>query len=185
MTLFEYLAVAFSLVLSFSATRLLAGFSHAARPDRRYWVHFTFVVCQFLGTTLAFWNIWSFREATWTLHTFAITLAIPSSLFFVSCALIPEQPSAIDSWHTYYFAARKRIFAGYTAVSLAIFLATALVLDVPLLHPMHTTQLLGLSVGLVGFSLQGERVHAALALVALGMQAIAWLAVFVLPGTPS
>ena len=37
MTLFEYLAIAFSLVLSFSAMRLVAGLPYAAHPNRRYW----------------------------------------------------------------------------------------------------------------------------------------------------
>ena len=185
MTLFEYLAIAFTLVLSFSATRLLAGFSHALGTDRRYWVHLTFVICQFLGTALAFWNLWSFREALWTLHRFAITLAIPSSLYFVSCALIPEQPGSVASWRTYYFSARRRVFAGYVAVSVSIFLASATVLGIPPLHPIHGTQMLGLSVGVAGFCLASERVHAALAVLALAMQAVAWLGVFVSPGSAS
>lgn len=38
MTLFEYLAIAFSLVLSSSAMRLIRALSHALQRDRRYWV---------------------------------------------------------------------------------------------------------------------------------------------------
>ena len=43
MTLFEYLAIAFSLVLSFAAMRLVAGLPYAVQADRRYWVHLVFV----------------------------------------------------------------------------------------------------------------------------------------------
>ena len=66
MTLFEYLAIAFSLVLSFSAMRLVAGLPYATQRGQ-YWVHLVFVLSQLLVTVVAFWNLWSFREATWTL----------------------------------------------------------------------------------------------------------------------
>ena len=39
MTLFEYLAIAFSLVFSFIAARLVAGLPHALDSSRRYFVY--------------------------------------------------------------------------------------------------------------------------------------------------
>ena len=91
MTLFEYLAIAFSLVLSFSAMRLVAGLPHAAQPDLRYWVHLVFVSSLLLVTALAFWNLWNYRDATWTLPRFLLILTIPGLIYFLACTLVPEQ----------------------------------------------------------------------------------------------
>ncbi len=63
MTLFEYLAIAFSLVYSFSAMRFVAGLPYATQPGRRYWVHLTFVCLLLIGTAMAFWAFWGFRDA--------------------------------------------------------------------------------------------------------------------------
>jgi hypothetical protein len=90
MTLFEYLAIAFTLVLSLAATRLLAGLPYAVQSGRRYWVHLVFAVGQLLIIILASWNLWSFREADWTLPKFALTLLISGSIFFVAWTLMPE-----------------------------------------------------------------------------------------------
>ena len=62
MTLFEYLAIAFSLVFSFSAMRLVAGLPYAAQANRRYWVHLVFVSAHLLLTAVGFWNLWNFRD---------------------------------------------------------------------------------------------------------------------------
>jgi hypothetical protein len=55
MTLFEYLAIAFSIVFSLSATRLLGGLSHVLQPERRYWVHATAVCGWLLAAIAVFW----------------------------------------------------------------------------------------------------------------------------------
>ena len=39
MTLFEYLAIAYGLLLSLSGVRLLNGLSHTMQASRRYWAH--------------------------------------------------------------------------------------------------------------------------------------------------
>ena len=95
MTLFEYLAIAFSLVLSFSAMRLVAGLPYAAQPNRRYWVHLSFVCILLLVTAVAFWNLWNYRDAMWTLPRFLLILATPGLIYFEACTLIPEQASTI------------------------------------------------------------------------------------------
>ncbi len=97
MTLFEYLAIAFSLVLSFSAMRLVAGLPYAMQKAERYWVHLVFVFSQLLVTVVAFWNLWGFRETTWTLPRFVLVLTIPGAIYFGACTLIPNEPSAVDS----------------------------------------------------------------------------------------
>ena len=67
MTQFEYIAIAYSMVLSFTVLRALSVLPHAVRIGRRYWVHTTWV-CLTLGTTLLmFWNFWLYREIELTL----------------------------------------------------------------------------------------------------------------------
>ena len=115
MTLFEYLAIAFSLVLSFAAMRLIAGLSYAAQPGRRYWVHLVFVLGHLFLTIIVFWNLWNLRDVTWNLPRFVLALAYPGLVYFTACALIPEQASAVDSWRSYYYSARRRFFIGIAA----------------------------------------------------------------------
>ena len=85
MTLFEYLAIAFSLLFSFTVMRLLAGLPPAAQPGRRYWVHLTFTCAQLAGTVATFWAFWSYRNATWTLPKFILVLASLRCLSSPSC----------------------------------------------------------------------------------------------------
>ena len=97
MTLFEYLAIAFSLVLSLSGMRLVAGLPHAIQAGRRYWVHLCFVCWQLVLTVMIFWLFWTFRSVNWNFVTFALVLASPSLIYFNACTLIPESPSSVES----------------------------------------------------------------------------------------
>ena len=54
MTLFENLAIAFSLVFSFTAMRLLSGLPEAMRASRRYWVHLVYVCTALIATAIVF-----------------------------------------------------------------------------------------------------------------------------------
>ena len=112
MSLFEYLAIAFSLVFSFSAMRLVSGLPHALDPTRRYWVHVSLVFLQLLSTAGIFWGFWSYRDVEWTFPRFLLALASPVVVYFNACTLIPEASASVESWRTYYFAARKRYFMG-------------------------------------------------------------------------
>ncbi len=101
MTLFEYLAIAYSLVFSFSAMRLVGGLPHALDPNRRYWLHVCWVLIQLVGTAGQFWLFWSYRDVEWSYPRFLLTLANPSLLYFNACTLVPEAPASVESWRTY------------------------------------------------------------------------------------
>ena len=108
MTLFEYLAIAFSLILSSAALRLIRGLSWSLQRDRRYWVHTCLVLNQ-LGVTLTiFWIYWSYRHVEWTFPFFLAALAGPCLVYAAACALVPEDPAAVADWRAYYYASRKR-----------------------------------------------------------------------------
>ena len=80
MTLFEYLAIAFGLLFSLSALRLIGGLPAALDADRGYWVHRTLVVTLILHTAFAFWTSWSLSEVAWTLPRFFLALGVPGIL---------------------------------------------------------------------------------------------------------
>jgi len=163
MTLFEYLAIAFSLVFSFSAMRLLSGLPYAIRPEARYWVHLTFVLIHLLGTALSFWNFWAFRLADWTLPRFLLALASPAVVYFIACSLVPENPSAVTSWRNHYYSARRSFFLGLSVWALVLAGATTLVIGLPWFHPARAGQAVLLLIGALGIFFTSPRVHAALA----------------------
>jgi hypothetical protein len=166
-TLFEYLAIAFSLVLSFAAMRLIAGLQHALNPDRRYWVHVTLVFVQLLATVVVFWVFWSFRDVEWNLPRFLLVLASPALIYFNACALIPEVPVSIESWRDYYFTTCHRYFAGVGVWAIVVMASSTIVLDMPLMHPARGTQSLFLAVGILGVASRNPRVHAGIAILFL------------------
>ncbi len=112
MTLFEYLAIAFSLVFSYSGLRLIGGLPSATRSPQRYWVHLCFVFFQLTVTLSAFWGFWNFRDVEWTFLSFAFALMSPATIYYGACVIVPENPAEIESWHDYYFSVRKTYFVG-------------------------------------------------------------------------
>jgi hypothetical protein len=182
MTLFEYLAIAFSLVLSFAAMRLIGGLPYAVAPDRRYWVHLVFVCSHLFLTILAFWQFWNLRDATWTFPKFVLTLIPPGLIYFTACTLIPEQVSTIESWRSYFYSVRCRFFIGIVLVILAGFVISLAFAPLPFGSPVRIFQLAILLGSLLGAYSSSERISAALAVVyALSLLAMASTA-FLQPG---
>lgn len=164
MTLFEYLAIAFSLVFSFSAKRLLAGLPFAMQAERRYGVHLTLSCLQLVATVMIFWLFWSFRDTTWTFPRFVLVLASPSLVYVNTCTLIPDEPSTVASWRDYYYEVRRRYFFGMLLWLMVVVAITRLVLEMPWTHPARAVQALLLVLGITGAASASPRVHAALAL---------------------
>jgi hypothetical protein len=164
MTLFEYLAIAFSLVFSFAGMRLVGGLPHAVQRRRRYWVHLSIVCFQLLATVMVFWLFWSFRTVEWTFPTFLLALASPVLLYFNACTIVPENPSAVESWRDYYYSVRTRYFFGLSCWVVAVAIISTVVLGLPLLHPGRAAQAALLAAGVTGVLSSNERVHAGLVL---------------------
>lgn len=111
MTLFEYVAVAASLVCSFAAAHLLGGLAAVLRPDRRYWVHAIWVANIIFGICLAWWFFWSYREVGWDYLRFLMALSPLAILYVVASLIIPADPDSVPSWQQHYFDIRVRFFA--------------------------------------------------------------------------
>ena len=75
MTLFEYLAVAVAVVLSFGAIRLLDGLPHVLARDRRHWVHTIWVVNVLWLHAQFWWVFWSYSgDVAWNYPKFLLAL---------------------------------------------------------------------------------------------------------------
>jgi hypothetical protein len=182
MTLFEYLAVAFSLVFSFSAMRLLAGLPHAIQPGRRYWIHVAVVSLLLLATVALFWNFWSFRHVTWTFPRFLLVLSNPGLIYYNACILIPENPSAVESWRTYYYSVHRRFFVVLTCWVLTSITIGTVVLQEPWVHPTRLVQAALLGFGVAGVVSASERVHAIIVLLLLLFFVLVMLTIGLRPG---
>jgi hypothetical protein len=163
MTLFEYLAIAFSLVLSFSAMRLISGLPFVVQKHNRYWVHSIFVCFQLFATMAVFWNFWGLRDVEWTFLTFVMALTSPAVIYYNACVLVPENPSEVQSWRDYYFSVRRRYFIGMTSWMVIVAILSVVVLSVPLFHPVRTFNVLMLVGSVSGLLSENPRVHGALA----------------------
>jgi len=175
-TFFEYLAIAFSLLFSSAAMRLVGGLPHAFDAQRRYWIHLGFVGIQLVVTLAGFWAFWSYRDLSWNLGRFALALGVPSLIYFNACALIPENPESVASWRVYYYAVRRRYFAGVAAWALVTAAAGTSLIQMPWLHPARIGQAAALGAGLVGGSSASPRTHAVLLLATAAIGLVALLA---------
>ena len=183
MTLFEYLAIAFSLVLSFTAMRLLAGLPHAAHPDRRYWIHLVFVCVQLMTTVAVFWIFWSYRDASWTLPGFVLVLSSPALIYFNACTLIPDNPGGVQSWKSYYYSVRRRFFIGLVCWIFVASAGATVILQMPWSHPGRLSQTAGLIVSVLGAVSESHRVHSVLALCIIVLVLIVVFTVALQPGS--
>jgi len=184
MTLFEYLAVAFGLVFTLAAMRLVGGLPHALRSDRRYWVHLCVTLLMLLGSAAVFWTFWSLKDVAWTFPRFLVALAIPATLFYCCAALVPENPEEVSSWRQHYWDVRVRFWGGTLAWITSAALSATVNLGMGLTHPARAFQLFVAATALVGILSDKERVHAGLivglAIVGMGLAfsvgaAPAWL----------
>src|SRR5437870_6289552 len=118
MNLFEHVAVAFSMVLSFGVVRLLDGLRPALVPGRRYWVHALWLVQKLLNHAFYWWGFLSFREGVaWTVASFLWILLVPGLLFLQATALVTTNPSAVDSWGVTTSSASVRGSSRWTSPS--------------------------------------------------------------------
>jgi hypothetical protein len=183
MTHFEYLAVAFSIVLSLAAVRLLSGLSVAFVPERRHWPHAIWIAFALLEAALIWWNFWSFRDIEWNFFSFLSILVVPALIYLQAAALVPENPGAVQSWRDHFLAARTRFFVALGALFLLTAAMTWLLLDVPLLHPARVVQGSAFGLALSGALSTNKRLHEALPLICLALLLASAAALFLRPGS--
>lgn len=181
MSLFEYLSIAFSLVFSFAAVRLVAGLPYALASTQRYYVHLSHLFLILFATIALFWAFWSLRDVNWNFFRFVLSLAGPGVTYFLACTLIPDEPSSVRSWRSYFYTVRRRYFVGLCLWSVCQMTNATVLLKMSLFHPFRVVHLLILAIGIVGAATDSPPMQRN---IAIGSWVVAALAGFflLLPG---
>jgi hypothetical protein len=162
MTLFEYLSVALSIILSLAAIRLVNGLRNGLSAGTKYWVHTLWIVV-LLGTCLAhWWTSWSFRTADWTFTTFVLMLSGPALLYFVAGALVAEGEY---NPKIHFFEKRVQFYAGLFCYMVLITFDGYLILGAPLLELVRIGQVFGALLAILGLASSNATLHKFLAVL--------------------
>jgi hypothetical protein len=183
MTLFEYLAAAYTLLLSFGVARLVFGLPSATLQDRRYWVHLVFVVAFAFWLAALFWSFWSFRDVAWTFPRFLLALTVPVLALLMASTLIPESPENVESWRDFYYSVRLKYFSAFIVVSFLLAISSTFLIDMPFTHPARLAELSLAAFGVVGVLSSNPRVHGAMAICVIGFAVFVISVVMFEPGS--
>lgn len=164
MTLFEYIAVANSVILSLAVVRLLDVLPSAFDPTRRYWTHCAFVVMVLWACAQYWWVGWSFASVeSWTYFKFLLYLIPPALLYSLAKTLGSPHPDGKESFVDHFQASRRRFFALMTMYMSVLVLSSWVIGGVPLTHPIRALQLTNVVAASSGFFVSSRRYHALLA----------------------
>ena len=177
-TLFEYVSVAFSIVLSLGAATLLRSLPTVFATGRRYWIHATWVVALLFLHALAWWSLWSYsRVESWTLLTFLLVLLQPALLYLNTSVLVGDAQAG-ESWRDRFYRSRRWFFSVRVLYVTVIVLASWQVLGVELLHPARAFGASHITLSVIGIATANERAQAVLALLELVLILATGLVVF-------
>lgn len=169
MTQFEYLAIAFSLLYSLAALRIIGGWSKAMRSPTRSLRLLGITFVHLYLVAVSFWVFWSLSEVDWTFIGFLVALLIPGVLYFCATVLIPEEPDEVEDWDGYYRTVRRSYYLGIAVWGVSAAASATVNLDMGWVHPARLVHLTALSVGLLGGFSRSERVHTGLVVLMLGI----------------
>lgn len=167
MTLFEYLSVAVSIVLSLSAAQILSTLRVVMRADRRYWVHVFWVAFVLYSHLIIWWEFWAFREVSWTLGTFALVLVNPGLLFVASNTLVYSDTAEDGSWEDHFYAVHRSFFPTYGVLILVSVLRDDVLLGASVEFPRLLPEAFMVLICVVGWVSGNRRIHLGLALLSL------------------
>ena len=168
MTLFEYLAVFVSIVLSFGVIRLLDGVPVVVRHDRRYLIHVTWVFIILFMHVNYWWVLWSYNiDIAWNYPRFLLVLASPVLLYSLAITLVPRDTDSVESWRDHFYSVHARFFGLFAFWWLVIGLANLFVLSQPLINGLRLTQGTFIVLCLVGAVTKRPRFHGLLAAATL------------------
>ena len=168
MTLFEYLSVAVSIVLSLSAAQILVNLRAVFDPARRYWVHTLWVVIALFLHLLIWWGFWAFRVVeSWNLATFSLVLLNPGILFVASTTLVLNASKLDRGWEQHFFDSRRSFFLTFGMIPAGGVLRDWILFDTPVLTWGHLPELFMTAIYIVGWGSANRRVQAVLVLAGL------------------
>mgnify|MGYP001415316145 CR=1 FL=1 len=183
MTLFEYVSVAVSIVLSFGVVRLLDGLRAAALPERRYWVHFLWILTKLLNHALYWWGLWFAGDVTsWNFLAFLWVLLFPGMLYLQSTALVTTSPGDVQSWREHFFEIRGWFFGINIMLATHGAISSSLLLGLPLLGLSTLPYVWMIVLNVLGARSASPRLHEVIAVLALLTQFLGYGLVLFRPG---
>lgn len=134
MTLFEYLSVLVSIILSFGIIRLLEGLPVVFKRERGYVIQGLWVVIVLWLHIHVWWVLWSYStDVTWNYLRFLILLADPLLLYSLAITLVPRDLVPTGSWRDHFYGIRVRLFVLLAAWMGAVSVANWQLLETPFL----------------------------------------------------
>lgn len=183
MTLFEYMSVAISIVMSLALVRVVSGISHTVAVGRRYWVHLVWMAVLLLVIALHWWNLWAYRDFDdWNFLVFVSLIIAPALFCFQAAALVPDDPDDVLSWQEHFSSVRRRFFISLTLVFVTFMLTSWMLLDMPWNHVSRPFFIVFVGVGVIGAASANLRVQAVLAVFVLCLLVVAAFWFFFRPG---
>lgn len=165
MTLFEYISVAVSVVLSLSAAQLLSNIRSVLDPVRRDWVHGLWMIHLLVLHVILWWTGWTLRDVSWNLGSFTLALSGPALLFVTANALVPSDESV--SLREHFLANRALFFTARGLLVLCSYAVTYLLLGVPLLTLQRLSGVFILMICVIGVVSANRRTQVGIAVLGL------------------
>ena len=165
MSLFEYLTISFSLVLSFAVIRIIAALPAILDKARRDWVHAAWTAYTLLAPSWMWWNMWAYHNVPWNYFSFLSILTGPSLFLVQVTALVPTTVSSVSSWRTHFETHARLFFAAGAAWWLLAIGNSWLLLGVPLTNPVRIIYFSVLGGFLYAALRPSRRLHGALAII--------------------
>lgn len=162
MTQFEYLAIAFSLLYSLAALRIIGGLSSALSREVRSASHLILTGTTLFLVAMSFWVFYSLAEVEWSFVGFLVALLIPGTLYYCAATVVPSDAEAVASWEDHYLATRRRWFLGLAVWGASAAASASVNLGMGLAHPARGVQATAVTVGLVGAWTENAKVHRAI-----------------------
>ena len=146
MSLFEFLMVLVSIIISLGIAEILKGSARLLRcrnTVQHYWVHGVLVIFIFVALLQQWWEIWGVRNVSeWTFLGLLMMLSGPIGLYLIAQLVFP-QPIRGASIREYYFGGMRPVWwLGLATVTLAT-LFRPIILGDPLLTIDNATSFLG------------------------------------------
>jgi hypothetical protein len=173
MDVFNYIAVAFSIIIGLGLSYLLDGISKVIQHNQRiqlYWIHSLWVIIVIL-LHLQFWfAFWEYHKLeVWSYSTFITTLLAPMALFIVADLLFPDITVETETklnLKSHFFSNKIWIFSVLAIYSLLVILyANILREGGNWLQPSNAWRCIGFVLCLVAAWSKSEKAHAIIAIL--------------------
>ena len=152
MTLFEYLSVAVSIVLSLALIRLIGGLRAVIECESRHWISIAWISLLIGFCLLHWWSSWSFRGADWTFLKFVLMLATPAVLYSLATIVVPDDAQTVDDWSSYFASKRVPLYVTLVILFLVGILDGPLIAGAPLLALPRVGAAAGLILAVLGLA---------------------------------